>query len=70
MIVRNKLDKSECKKYRYLGGHSINDDKLIPGKIYYIKNNDWNKPCIYLDDDTISYVLSDYILKTLFEEVS
>lgn len=69
MIIRNKLDKNECKKYRYLGGHIINDDVLIPGKIYYIKNNDWDKPCIYLDDNTISYVLNDYTLKTLFEEV-
>ena len=69
MRIYSKLDKSKCKKYKYLGGHAINDTKWTIGKVYNIKNNDWNEPCIYLDDDTVAYRLNDYILKTLFEEV-
>jgi len=70
MKIIEHRDNNTCKKYKYIGGHIINDKKLTIGMTYYIRENNWGSPCIIDECNQISWVLSKLALNTLFKEVN
>ena len=68
-VINHRID-SECKKYKYIGGHEINDKKLNINKTYYIRENNWGSFYIINESNEPIWVLSKLVLETLFEEVN